>query len=227
MPELDGSPEPEQRQRRLWRRNPNGDRLRTSGVIGAATALDVQTAEPALATDADLLHRVALGDQAAFAQFYDQLAPMVHGVVLKVMRDPSQSEEVTQEVFVELWRSATRFDSSRGSVRSWAAMVAHRRAVDRVRSEQASRRRDDRESLATPTAHDPVVAEVESSIDQYRVRKAMSSLTAAQREAVELAYFGGYTYREVATLLSVPEGTIKTRIRDGMIKLRDELGGGA
>jgi RNA polymerase sigma-70 factor (ECF subfamily) len=104
-------------------------------------------------------------------------------------------------------------------------MVAHRRAVDRVRSEQASRRRDDREALmATPT-HDPVVAEVESSIDQYRVRKAMTSLTAAQREAVELAYFGGYTYREVAVLLNVPEGTVKTRIRDGMIKLRDELGG--
>lgn len=178
-------------------------------------------------SDAELLRHVALGDQAAFAQLYDHLAPMVHGVVLKVVRDPSQSEEVTQEVFVELWRSATRFDSSRGSVRAWAAMVAHRRAVDRVRSEQASRRRDDRESIAAPTSHDPVVAEVESSIDQYRVRKAMGSLTAAQREAVELAYFGGYTYREVATLLSVPEGTIKTRIRDGMIKLRDELGGGA
>lgn len=223
-----GAPhESEQRVRRLRWRNPNEARHRTSDVINAATALDPTAEALQIESDVELLHRVALGDQDAFAQLYDLLAPMVHGVALKVVRDPSQSEEVTQEVFVELWRTATRFDASRASVRTWAAMVAHRRAVDRVRSEQASRRRDDREALmATPT-HDPVVAEVESSIDQYRVRKAMTSLTAAQREAVELAYFGGYTYREVAVLLNVPEGTIKTRIRDGMIKLRDELGGGA
>ena len=207
------------------RRNPDGVGQRTNGVLSAAT-LDASRSTTVVDDATELVHRVALGDHDAFARLYDRLAPLVYGVVLKVLRSPEQSEEVTQEVFVELWRSAPRFDGERASVRSWAAMVAHRRAVDRVRSEQASRRRDDLEWSKTPSPHDPVVAEIESSIDQYRVRKAMQSLTEAQREAVELAYFGGHTYREVAVLLGVPEGTVKTRIRDGMIKLRDELGGG-
>ena len=171
------------------------------------------------------MQRVAQGDEAAFAELYDHLSPLVYGVVLKVLRDPAQSEEVAQEVFVELWRTATRFDRSKASVRTWASTVAHRRAVDRVRSEQASRERDDRDAVRVVVPHDSVVAEVESSIDQHRVRKALATLTESQRQAVELAYFGGNTYREVAVLLGVPEGTVKTRIRDGMIRLRDELGG--
>ena len=171
-----------------------------------------------------LLGRAGRGDQAAFAELYDQLAPVLYGVVLKVVRDPSQSEEVTQEAFIELWRLAPRYDASRGSVRSWAATLAHRRAIDRVRSEQASRDRTEREAHKRPIQSSDVAEQVVANIDGTRVRKALEHLTEIQRPAVELAYFGGHSYREVALLLDVAEGTIKTRIRDGMIRLRDELG---
>jgi len=173
----------------------------------------------------DLLRRAGRGDQAAFGELYDALSPLVYGVVLKVVRDPSHAEEVAQEVFVELWRLAARFDGTKGSARTWAATLAHRRAIDRVRSEQATRNRQDRDANQAVRQHDTVADEVEASMDQVRVRRAMSRLSDIQREAVELAYFGGHTYREVAVLLDVAEGTVKSRIRDGMIRLRDELGG--
>ena len=172
-----------------------------------------------------LLRRAGRGDQAAFSGLYDQLSPLVYGVVLKVVRDPAQSEEVAQEVFVELWRLAARFDGSKGSARTWAATLAHRRAIDRVRSEQSNRMRQDRDANQVVREHDVVAAEVESSMEQVRVRRALAQLSDLQREAVELAYFGGHTYKEVAVLLGVAEGTVKSRIRDGMIRLRDELGG--
>jgi RNA polymerase sigma-70 factor (ECF subfamily) len=175
-----------------------------------------------------LMQRAGRGDQAAFADLYDGLAALVHGIVLRVVRDPSQSEEVVQEVFVELWRVAPRFDATQGTVTAWSATIAHRRAVDRVRSEQSARNRVERE-MALPVDDHDVVAEtvVEDgyrAFERRRVRRALDRLTDMQREAVELAYFGGHTYREVAVLLGQPEGTIKTRIRDGMIRLRDELG---
>ena len=171
-----------------------------------------------------LLSRAGRGDQSAFAELYDALAPLLHGVVLKVVRDPAQSEEVTQEAFVELWRLAPRYDATRGSVKSWAATLAHRRAIDRVRSEQASRERTEREGQKRAIQSNDVAEQVVANIDGTRVRKALERLTEMQRQAVELAYFGGHSYREVALLLDVAEGTIKTRIRDGMIRLRDELG---
>ena len=171
-----------------------------------------------------LLGRAGRGDEAAFGELYDVLAPLLHGLVLKVVRDPAQSEEVTQEAFIELWRLAPRYDASRGTVRSWAATIAHRRAVDRVRSEQATRDRTERESQKRPIQDNDVAEQVVANIDGTRVRKALERLTEMQRQALELAYFGGHTYREVALLLDVAEGTIKTRIRDGMIRLRDELG---
>ena len=171
-----------------------------------------------------LLSQAGRGDQAAFADLYDALAPLLHGVVLKILRDPAQSEEVTQEAFVELWRLAPRYDVTRGSVRSWAVTVAHRRAIDRVRSEQSARDRAEREAQKRPIQSTDVAEQVVASIDGTRVRKALERLTEIQRQAVELAYFGGHSYREVALLLNVAEGTIKTRIRDGMIRLRDELG---
>jgi RNA polymerase sigma-70 factor, ECF subfamily len=131
-------------------------------------------------------------------------------------------------VFVELWRVAPRFDPARGTVAAWVATIAHRRAVDRVRSEQAGRNRVEREATRVERPHDDVaegvIARDQSQFERHRVRRALDRLTSMQREAVELAYFGGHTYREVAVLLDVPEGTIKTRIRDGMIRLRDELG---
>jgi RNA polymerase sigma-70 factor (ECF subfamily) len=171
-----------------------------------------------------LLSRAGRGDQLAFAELYDALAPLLHGVVLRVVRDPAQSEEVTQEAFVELWKLAPRYDASRGSVKSWATTLAHRRAIDRVRSEQSSRNRTEREAQNRPIQSGDVAEQVVANIDGTRVRKALERLTEIQRQAVELAYFGGHSYREVAVLLGVAEGTIKTRIRDGMIRLRDELG---
>lgn len=192
-------------------------------ALGRRGAIDDQ---PGDATDplANLLSNAGRGDQAAFAQLYDALAPLLHGSVIKVLRDPAQSEEVTQEAFVELWRLAPRYDASRGSVRSWATTLAHRRAIDRVRSEQAARDRTERDAQKRPVQSPDVADQVVGSIEATRVRKALERLTEMQRQAVELAYFGGHTYRQVAALLNVPEGTIKTRIRDGMIRLRDELG---
>lgn len=199
--------------------------------MGVLRPLRARHADPTPAGPDDLvgalLLRAGRGDQSAFGELYDELAPMVHGVVLKVVRDPAMSEEVTQEVFVELWRLAARFDGERGTARSWAATLAHRRAIDRVRSEQASRDRQDRDAQRAVAPHDVVVAEVETTLDVARVRRALSQLSDLQREAVELAYFGGHTYREVAVLLGVAEGTVKSRIRDGLIRLRDELGGEA
>ncbi|MDH3753737.1 MAG: ECF RNA polymerase sigma factor SigK [Acidimicrobiia bacterium] len=166
------------------------------------------------------------GDEAAFAGLYDQLAPLVHGIVLRAVRDPARSEEVTQEVFVEVWRLAPRYEAGRGSVRSWVATIAHRRAVDRVRSEQSARDRDQRETDRRDLTAPPPDEAVENDLDRQRVRRALGSLTELQRQAVELAYYGGHAYREVAVLLDVAEGTVKTRIRDGLIRLRDELGEG-
>jgi len=171
-----------------------------------------------------LLSRAGRGDQSAFEELYDALAPLLHGVVLKVVRDPAQSEEVMQEAFIELWRLAPRYDDSRGSVRAWATTLAHRRAIDRVRSEQSGRDRTEREAQKRPIQTNDVAEQVVANIDGTRVRKALERLTEMQRQAVELAYFGGHSYREVALLLDVAEGTIKTRIRDGLIRLRDELG---
>ncbi len=196
------------------------------GVLRAMRARPADIAADLNDPIGELLRRAGRGDQSAFAELYDALSPLVYGVVLKVVRDPSQAEEVAQEVFVELWRLAARFDGTKGNAKAWAATLAHRRAIDRVRSEQASRVRQDRDANQTiRNERDVVAAEVESSFDQVRVRRALLQLSELQREAVELAYFGGHTYREVAVLLDVAEGTVKSRIRDGMIRLRDELGG--
>lgn len=196
------------------------------GVLRALRARPIDVAADLTDPIGQLLCRAGRGDQSAFAELYDALSPLVYGVVLKVVRDPSQAEEVAQEVFVELWRLAARFDGTKGNAKTWAATLAHRRGIDRVRSEQATRVRQDRDANQTiPNDGDVVAAEAESSLDQVRVRRALLQLSELQREAVELAYFGGHTYREVAVLLSVAEGTVKSRIRDGLIRLRDELGG--
>ncbi|WP_370325163.1 ECF RNA polymerase sigma factor SigK [Euzebya sp.] len=188
----------------------------------------VSEADAAVGAPADadaLLVEVAKGDAAAFAALYDMMSPQVYGVVRRVLRDPAQSEEVAQDVLVEVWRTAPRFDRSRGTARSWVLTIAHRRAVDRVRSEQASRDREDRvgrESAERP--FDAVADQVEQSLETEQVRAALDALTDVQREAIELAYYGGNTYREVAALLEAPVGTVKTRMRDGLIRLRDAMG---
>jgi RNA polymerase sigma-70 factor, ECF subfamily len=176
-------------------------------------------------TDDELLLAVARGDRQAFSTLYDRFASIAHGVVRGVVRDPSQSEEVTQEVFVEVWRLAPRFDPDRGSARTWLLTMAHRRAIDRVRSEQSSRDRTERVGHRDRgRSFDEVSEQVEVSLEHEQVRAALGSLTDLQREAVELAYYQGYTYREVAEILETPLGTIKTRMRDGLIRLRDAMG---
>jgi RNA polymerase sigma-70 factor (ECF subfamily) len=172
-----------------------------------------------------LLALVADGDEPAFAELYRRVAPAVFGLVTKVVRDPAQAEEVTQEVFVELWRTSPRFDPARGTARSWIMTCAHRRAVDRVRSAERAARRDDlagRRDQGRP--YDEVVEQVETSLQRAHVRRSLDVLTDLQREAVVLAYYGGYTHREIAELLGVPSGTVKTRLRDGLLRLRDHLG---
>jgi RNA polymerase sigma-70 factor (ECF subfamily) len=176
---------------------------------------------------ADLLRRSGRGDQAAFVELYDAMAARVYGLTVRVVRDPAQAEEVSQEAFLEIWRTAGRFDVGRGSAVSWILTITHRKAVDRVRSAEASSRRDTtyhRESF-TPD-HDSTSDEAQASLEARRVRQALNSLTDVQREALELAYFSGYTHTEVASMLDLPVGTAKTRIRDGLIRLRDTMGVG-
>ena len=173
----------------------------------------------------DLLGLVAEGDQNAFGQLYDQLSGRVLGLVRRLLKDHAQSEEVTQEIFLEVWQNAKRYDPSKGSATTWILTMSHRRAVDRIRSSQSTRDRDTKIGLRDmETEYDSVSESVEISVEHERVGKALQRLTELQRQAVTLAYFGGYSHSEVAAMLSVPIGTVKTRLRDGMIRLRDELG---
>ncbi|MGW6980931.1 sigma-70 family RNA polymerase sigma factor [Streptomyces sp. NPDC054932] len=175
----------------------------------------------------ELMGRVARGDQQAFAVVFDAVSGPVLGLVRTVLRDPAQSEEVAQEVMVELWRTAARYQSKKGSVMNWVLTLAHRRAVDRVRSEQAASNREKRAALLEHTAaYDEVVEQVETRLEREQVRRCMRGLTELQRQSVTLAYYRGLTYREVAELLALPLGTVKTRLRDGLIRLRDCLGVG-
>lgn len=175
----------------------------------------------------ELLRLTARGDEAAFTQLYDQTAPRVYGLALRLVRAPALAEEVAQEVLVEVWRTASRYDTAKGSAISWVLTLAHRRAVDRIRSVQAS---DDRERRVASTwaqpEHDEVVEAVVGRLEQRAVRRCLSRLTELQRQAIELAYYSGYTYREVGEVLTVGLPTVKTRIRDGLIRLRDCLGVG-
>ncbi|MEV6678581.1 ECF RNA polymerase sigma factor SigK [Streptomyces erythrochromogenes] len=173
----------------------------------------------------ETMQKVAHGDKQAFSTLYDALAPLVFGIVIKVVRDRAQSEEVAQEVMIDLWRQAARYRPDAGSVTTWAATIAHRRAVDRVRSAQASADREHAQAAREhTTAFDEVAEQVEIRLDSEQVRRCMRGLTELQRQAVTLAYYQGLTYREVAEALRTPLPTIKTRMRDGLIRLRDCMG---
>jgi len=182
---------------------------------------------PAKRADADLdalLTLVARGDQGAFEALYERLARPAYGLIRKVLRDPAQSEEVVQEVLLEVWRTASRFDPARGGAATWVLTIAHRRAVDRVRSEAAAAGREQRTSQAAGAARDDVADSVEATLDAELLRRCLEGLSDVQRESITLAYYGGYTYPEVVKLLEVALGTIKSRIRDGLNRLRDCLG---
>lgn len=176
---------------------------------------------------AELLRRSAKGEQEAFGELYDAVAGRVVALAVRVVRDPAQAEEVAQEAFLEVWRTAGRFDAAKGSPLAWILTIVHRKAVDRVRSAEASTRRDTTyHQHNQPVAHDATAEAAHASLEARRVRAALKTLTPVQREALELAYFGGYTHTEVASLLDLPVGTAKTRIRDGLIRLRDTMGVG-
>ena len=166
---------------------------------------------------------VARGDHRAFELVYGELAGPVYGLVRQVLRDPAQSEEIAQEVLLEIWRTASRFDPAKGSPAAWALTIAHRRAVDRVRSENSSLRREERAAADLAGKYDDVAEVVAATLDGQRVRRCLDGLTELQRESITLAYYGGYSYPQVAQLLGVALGTVKTRIRDGLIRMRDCL----
>ena len=184
-----------------------------------------ESAAPRQPDLSELLRASARGDERAFAELYDATSRRLYGLVVRVVRDPAQAEEVAQEAFLEIWRTSARFDAGKGSAMSWMMTIAHRKAVDRVRSAEAASRRDQTyEATTQERAYDITAEEVERSLEGQRVRNALESLTETQRGAVQLAYFGGYTHNEVAALLGIPLGTAKTRLRDGLIRLRDTLG---
>ena len=172
----------------------------------------------------DLMRRAARGDSEAFAQLYDELSASVYGLARRVVRDPARAEDVTQEVFIDVWRKATRFDTERGKAKTWVMTIAHRRAVDAVRRSEAQKRQD-HHGGADEVSHDEPADAVIAAEEHGAVRDCLETLTDLQLESVRLAYFNGYTYGEVATLLEKPLPTIKTRMRDGLIRLRDCLEG--
>ncbi|BCW19735.1 ECF RNA polymerase sigma factor SigK [Arthrobacter sp. NtRootA9] len=172
-----------------------------------------------------LLEGIARGDQAAFAEFYRLTSRRVFGMARRVLIDPELSEDTTQEVFLQVWQNAAKFDPSAGSPLSWLMTISHRRAVDRVRSSQSSSDREARYGASTQDIeHDSVSDEVDSRLEAEAVVRCLGTLTETQQESVRLAYYGGLTYREVAERLNAAVPTIKSRIRDGLIRLKTCLG---
>ena len=172
----------------------------------------------------ELLLSVARGDESAFSAVYDQMGAAVYGLARRVIRDPSRAEEISQEVFLQVWKTAARFDPERGQGKSWILTLAHRRAVDAVRHDQAAANRDRKYDWSGGPDYDQVEEEVTINLEHEQVRHCMGGLTDLQREAVHLAYYKGFTYAEVAKVLDVNPATIKTRMRDGLVRLRDCMG---
>jgi RNA polymerase sigma-70 factor, ECF subfamily len=179
--------------------------------------------EPGERADDELVRAVAAGDQSALGEIYRRHAGAVWAVARRVCNDATMAEDVSQTVFVELWRRPGRFDPDRGRLRPWLVAQAHARAVDAVRSETARTRRQERDGrLAAPTVPD-VDEAVQAAALSDDVRRAVDQLAEDERAAIVLSYFGGQSYRETAELLGAPEGTVKTRIRRGLMALRRVL----
>jgi RNA polymerase sigma-70 factor (ECF subfamily) len=191
----------------------------------AGAPLSAVPDDTAVRSPEELLRLTALGREDAFEALYDSFSARVFGLARRIVRDPAQAEEIAQEVFLEIWRRAGRYDSARGSATSWIMTLTHARAVDRVRSVQSASDREVKVAQSSTVRDvDSVVEAVESSFERRAVQRCLGALTELQRESITLAYFSGYTYRGVAELLTAPLPTIKTRLRDGLIRLRDCLG---
>jgi RNA polymerase sigma-70 factor, ECF subfamily len=190
------------------------------------TLLEFAARLPRVTADLDaLLRRVAQGDVEAFAAFYDDTRARVFGLVVRVLRDPGYSEETTQDVYLQVWRGASGYNSSAGSPLAWLMTLAHRRAVDRVRSEQAASQRESRYGAANVELPADRVAEAVISSDERRqVTECLGALTDPQRECIQLAYYEGLTYLQVSERLSANLATIKSRMRDAIRGLRNCLG---
>lgn len=172
----------------------------------------------------DLLTRISHGDEVAFGALFDALGSSVYGLARRVIRDPARAEEISQEVFMQVWQTAARFDSGRGNAKSWVLTLAHRRAVDAVRHDQAATNRENKYDWSNGPDYDEVEETVTVSLEHEQVRRCLEGLTDLQREAVTLAYYQGYTYAEVAVALGANNATVKTRMRDGIVRLRDCMG---
>lgn len=182
----------------------------------------VGASERHAASDAALVVAVGRFDQAALAELYRRHASSVLNLAARVIGSPSPAEEVVQDVFTTLWEDPGRFDTDKGSLRSFLLAIGHRRAVDLIRSEESRRRREDR-NAPTDLTLDAIDREVVQMTVAGQVRDALAGLVDGERRAIELAYFGGHTYKEVAQLLDQPEGTVKSRIRNGLRRLREQL----
>lgn len=174
-------------------------------------------------SDASVVVAIGRFRQDALAEAYRRHAGAVHALARRVLHDDARSEEVVQEVFIRLWNAPERFDPERGSLRSFLLAQAHGRAVDLLRSETSRRAREDRDARTTAEAGYDLEREIWDMALAERVKEALGELPADERRSIELAYFGGHTYREVATMLGHPEGTVKSRIRSGLRRLRSHL----
>ena len=171
----------------------------------------------------DLLVAVAGGDREAFSDLYDEVSGVVYGLAKRVVVDPSRAQEIAQDVLLEVWRKASGFDPDRGSAITWIAVMTRRRAIDVVRSSESSRAREEKVNSDPGDDPDPVSDVVVSLDERRRVRHAMRALSDLQREALELAFFEDMSHREVAEALGAPLGTVKTRIRDGLLNLAGQM----
>jgi RNA polymerase sigma-70 factor, ECF subfamily len=178
------------------------------------------------ATDEALLEWVAAGEQSALSELYDRYQGLMYGMATRITGDPTQAQDVVQDAFVGVWRNASRYTSSRASARTWILSIAHHRAVDAIRRRRPSTELPEADAVPPPALISPDVwPEVSQRLDGEAVRNALSHLPAAQREAIELAYFSGLTQQEIAARTESPLGTVKSRVRLGLLQLRRVLEG--
>lgn len=200
----------------------------TFGILAGPVRIQAE-AEPRLArrelVEASLLSRVAEGDEQAFASLYDRISPVLYGMGLRMLFDPRDAEEAMTDAFLHLWRKAGTFDPSLGSATAWVVMIARCRILDRVRAQKLRRQREESlgEDWDAPSSLPSAESEVILQRNREAVQVALAQIPSAQRRAVELAFFEGLTHQEIADVTCLPLGTVKTQIRQGLLKLRGLL----